>query len=97
MLKEKINICDLCEKRISNLKCEICEKDCCVGCLSSPYLSIKRMKLFEYPICKECSTKLNLTNVDLDITQDIKDSLKQQITEQINKAMLLSALEGEEE
>ena len=96
MIKEKINICDLCEKRISHIKCEICEKDCCPTCLASPYLSIKRMKLFEYPICKECSTKLNLANIELNITQEVKDSLKTQITEQINKAMLLSALEEEQ-
>ena len=97
MIKEKINICDLCIKRIANRKCEICERDCCDGCLASPYLSIKRMKLFEYPICRECSRRLNLTNIELDITQEVKDSLKKQITEQLNKAMILSALENENE
>jgi len=97
MIKEKINICDLCEKRISTHKCQICEKDCCDGCLASPYLSIKRMKLFEYPICRECSRRLNLTDIELNITQEVKDSLKEQITKQISDAMLLSALEGEKQ
>jgi len=55
------------------------------------------MRLFDYPICRECAKKLNLTKIELSITDELKNEMKKQISKQIHNALLLSALENKEE
>ena len=97
MIQEQVIICDECKSKIAKYKCELCDRDCCSSCLSSPYLTAKGMRLFDYPICRECAKKLNLTKIELSITDELKNEMKKQISKQIHNALLLSALENKEE
>ena len=97
MIQEKVLICDECKSKIAKYKCEVCDKDCCNSCLSSPYLTAKGMKLFVYPICRNCGVKINLTKIEFSFSKELEDEMKTQIKQQINNFLLLATLENKEE
>ncbi len=57
--KEKIIICDDCEKTIAKHKCKVCKKDLCENCFRSFTLSIGDFGFNVIHFCEGCKVKAN--------------------------------------
>ena len=57
MVEKKLQVCDICEEKISRYSCGICKKDLCSTCAKRyPIISLE-IQTVEMKICKFCLGK----------------------------------------
>ena len=96
MIIQQANICDICKSRMSQSKCEICQIDICNACCSSKHINVRGIKVFEYAICRDCNKKFEGLKMEIVIKPETISDIKNQINEQLKKAVCVNALKQDE-
>jgi hypothetical protein len=97
-MKQETEICDVCKERVSNKKCELCEKDVCAGCSFVINLNIEFNRRTVYdndsPVttisaCRYCNDLLG----EADLEKTFQEcELKKPILEILKKELVLLEL-----
>ena len=95
-MKREVNICDICKTSVMSGNCEICGLEICRKCSNSSYVNVKGYHMFDYLICKPCSERFTGIKIELKIEQRLVNELKNSITEQLKKALVLGLLKDNE-
>ena len=99
MIKEKVIICDFCDKQVSQDKCNLCGGDLCGNC--AKYLRLKcdegtdhtRIHFNRY--IYYCNSCFNLIKEIKDEfwSKEMKEQLEKIMTDFVKKAMIIEKLE----
>lgn len=91
-MKKKVNICDKCNKAISEFKCVVCDKDICTHCVKEIVLLLMDNPLNEFNLCKDCygyfHTKYNIDVSNVYDNDDLGNEKKRTIKSLFNKSFL---------
>jgi len=112
MLKKEVNVCDVCNNRITDKKCEICKKDVCKFCVRILTLSLsgslgnnsdsfKRKRIISLLTCRNCFNILNRATKIKDAKELLNNEflmeMREKIRNQLNKVVLSESLGEEKE
>ena len=95
--KEKIIICDICEKSIAKHKCEVCGKDLCEDCFRSFTLDIENYGFNVIHFCEGCKVKASDLFRGKSLTEnyenfDKDNEIKKIILDKIKKNLIIENL-----
>ena len=93
MVKKNIAICDVCNRSISDKKCDCCKKDVCPDCYET-----EDMGTIGVVLCKDCERKIDtLLETDESFWDEFNKQLdlKNKMIEYIGKKLILSKLDDE--
>lgn len=92
MVEKKLQVCDVCEEKVSKMNCTICGKDLCSTCA-------KRLPLVSTPqdvevirVCKKCLIKTS----SLFKNPDFVDQYRHTFAKLIQSASILEELEEDD-
>lgn len=93
MVEKKLQVCDVCEEKVSKHSCEVCNSDLCGTCA-------KRLPLLSTPdetvlmrVCKNCLTKVKSLLDDTRFT----DKIIKDFGDLVRSSNILEELEEDDE
>jgi hypothetical protein len=98
MKKSEVNICDICQRLITDRKCEVCNKDICEMCKNDTIISMVNGSVLFYIItCKPCGEKLEKSALKRIFDEDVHKDIRKKIVKILKNAVLLENLEMSDE
>jgi len=92
MVEKKLQVCDICEERISKHKCGVCNKDLCGTCSKQyPIVSIPQ-KTILFRICKPCLKKIAVLFKD----ERFVDQFIDNFSKLVQSSQILAELEDDD-
>lgn len=85
-MKIEVEICDFCKKVIAEVKCEICDKNFCLGCCSERGITFCDTYLSKIKVCKSCQERI--------LKAYRKTGYNSSLFDNKNKAYIISKLKG---
>ena len=102
-MKQNIEICDVCNKIVSENKCEICSKDICKVCQTDSEVIITGRggaiggAIWHFITCKSCNQIIIKSKLKNLFDEDVNKSLRTQTIKILKNGVMLKTLEEADE
>lgn len=97
-MKKQVNICDVCNKAVSEKKCEVCDKDICPNCEDDLGIGLAEGGiLFYVTSCNKCAPRLEKAKLKQFFDEDVNKDIRRKIIKVFKNANILDSLENEGE
>ncbi len=95
MVKKETILCDICNERVADSKCDICHKDACKECRGYKSLRFGNVELFRIITCNNCfrANRTAFESNDSYSDGDFIKETKEIILNRLKKVVMLNNLE----